>query len=105
MSAHALTSEIIAARRCFATYMQIVTRFPPPSPRPTRDEAPRPAAYSTARPRRTHCKRGHALTPDNVRIELGNRQRCLACERRREARRCKARKHARRQAVEGGADA
>jgi len=30
---------------------------------------------------RTHCRRGHPLTGNNVRLEAGRFRRCLACER------------------------
>lgn len=41
----------------------------------------RHAAYKARQPVQTHCRNGHELTPDNVRITPRGRRTCRQCER------------------------
>lgn len=51
-----------------------------------RENTLRGASFSAVNAAKIHCHRGHALTVDNVRVELGGRRRCLTCEREKRAR-------------------
>ena len=37
--------------------------------------------YASGNARKTHCKRGHAFTPENTSITLNGHRRCRACRR------------------------
>jgi len=69
--------------------------MPPPVSRRARRErrakgreyARRRRAEAPSKPPRTHCKRGHELTPENTRIASNGGRTCLTCKR------AKAREH------------